>query len=198
MKTSTKLLAVAGVVAAVGATGISLGSYAVEDVTSGSQDATISVKIAQTLSMTITGADGDAVSMANNQVDESTVHTIKIATNNPDGYTLTLIDKDEDNSLKRDNTNKIPAIPSTSTNLVGTTANWGYKVQAPGASSYGNAYLAVPTSTESAALLHKNESVGIATFEESTYVKYGIATGTSVAGTYSDTVTYQVTGNTAN
>lgn len=194
MKTSKKVLAIFGAVIAGGASVVApLASYA--DV---NNTATITVNVNETLSMKIndsTEAVTTTVNMANNELNETSQHKITVATNNPKGYTLTLIDQDTDNSLKRDASSNIPAVSGGT--LVATTPGWGFKVKAPGSDSFESNYHAVPKSSETAYTVHMNDGTGITTssFSEDTYVQIGIATGSVPSGAYSDVIVYNASGN---
>lgn len=194
MKKGTKILAMAGTVAALGVSIIPLSSYAATTNT-----ATITVRIGETLAMTVNGGEvpiSSTVNMSANATDETIEHTINVATNNTNGYNLTVIDQDEDNTLKRDSSHYISPITEGAA-LVASTPSWGYKVKT--GDSYEANYHPIPTSddVDGAAVLRNNDGTNITTssFNENTYVKYGIATGSSVSGEYTDTVVYTVTGN---
>lgn len=197
MNKSTKALAILGAVAVSnGAMIAPLSSYAEGDVNQSDNDAVITVHINESLSMTVTGT-GTTVSMANNAINESLEHSINVATNNPDGYVLTLVDKDEDNSLvgptlSDATTIKIPAVSGTS--LEATTPAWGYKVKEPG-SSYGDNWSAVPVAGSPAIIRTQNGPVDNSSFNETTKVKFGFASGDVASGSYTDTITYTATGN---
>lgn len=193
MKTSKKVLAIFGAVVAGGASVVApLASYADVDNT-----ATITVTVNETLSMKINDSADPVtttVSMANNALSETSQHKITVATNNPKGYTLTVIDQDTDNSLRRNDTSSIPAVSGTS--LVATTAGWGFKVKEPGASSFESDYHAVPKSDATPYIIHENDGSTITTsdFSEDTYVQIGIATGSVPSGSYTDTIVYKAAG----
>lgn len=194
MKKGTKILVAIGAVATLGASAIPLGSYAET-----SNTATITVNIGETLAMTVNGGTSavtNTINMSANAIDETIEHTINVATNNTNGYNLTVVDQDTDNTLKRDATHNIPAVSDNSA-LVATTAGWGYKVKT--GDSYEEKYHPVPASNTTPAVLRANDGTNITTssFNENTLVKYGIATGSSVSGEYKDTVVYAVTTNPA-
>lgn len=193
MKKSARILAAAGSILASGSVLVApFCSYAKTDNT-----ATINVTIGQTLSLKINNSEEAVttnIEMANKQLNEEKTHVLNVATNNPNGYTLTVIDQDTDNSLKRDESSSIPALSGTT--LDANTASWGIKVKTPGAAGFGADYKAIPISTSDPLELYVNDGSNIETsdFNEDTTVQIGVATGDSPAGTYSDTIVYKVVG----
>lgn len=214
MRTKTKFLAMFGFVMVLGILAVPLSSYAQEE-RKASGAVEISFGIAETLSMKVTGgghvegSEETFLSMENNDI--STVeHGIEIATNNMHGYKLSMKDSDDNNNLTReDGRYHIPAVVNTvgegdvieGAELVKGESGWGYDVKLPLAEpDYSGTYLAVPV--DWVTIYNHDDSgdpakteINVANFSETTYVKFGISAGNSRAGTYEDTIEYQVVGN---
>lgn len=201
MSKSTKIIAALGVVAGLGVAALPLSSFAAE-----TGDVNVKVTVGSTISMTIDDADRStvplekAVTMDNNDTDESLTASIKVTTNDADGYILSVKDKAGDGAALKPtlstNTQTIPAFTVKQTDLsalVTDTYGWGMKAANANTSAtvstafdggYGfvtDADQAVVTATGTAA-------------EDETTITYGIVTKSDqVADTYSNLITYTVT-----
>lgn len=132
----------------------------------------------QSVSTTILPSSADTTSMTTN---------IYVTTNSADGYSLTVIDSDTNNSLQNLAGDTISAISSLPAG--GTNPGWAIS------SDNGTSWQAVPVSTASA-LVIKNYSPSpkaLANDDQST-IRYGVAASeTQATGTYTDTITYTAT-----
>lgn len=109
-----------------------------------------------------------------------------VTSNAIDGYTVTLKDQDEDNSLKLNGTDAqhtIPAVDNVA--AAGVTKGWNILL--------GDQPRKVPTSKETPLTVDSTKKPGDGKF----YIRYNFKADNSVQnGTYSDTVVFTVTPNT--
>ena len=109
-----------------------------------------------------------------------------VTSNAIDGYTVTLKDQDEDNSLKLNGTDAQHAIPAVdNVTAAGVTKGWNILL--------GDQPRKVPTSKETPLTVDSTKKPGDGKF----YIRYNFKADNSVQnGTYSDTVVFTVTPNT--
>ena len=91
------------------------------------EDVTVTVTVQSTISLSLSGTPSATDVLPNSKVEgtDSSFYTLaSVTTNSTAGYTLTVIDKDTDNSLKA-GSHSIPATASNS--LTAGTAAWGYR-----------------------------------------------------------------------
>lgn len=128
----------------------------------------------------VTGPSSSTVSLLPNAADTTTATSAVTVYTNASGYTLSLQDADEDNSLVKTTGVTIPA----GTTIQAGTSAWGFK-----AGSDEN-WREVPDNTETAA------SITPAASGTAINVVYGISTAsTQATGTYTDTIVYTATAN---
>ena len=108
-----------------------------------------------------------------------------VTSNAIDGYTVTLKDQDEDNSLKLNGTDAQHAIPAVdNVTAAGVTKGWNILL--------GDQPRKVPTSKETPLTVDSTKKPGDGKF----YIRYNFKADNSVQnGTYSDTVVFTVTPN---
>lgn len=109
-----------------------------------------------------------------------------VTSNAINGYTVTLKDQDEDNSLRLNGTDAQHAIPAVdNVTTAGVTKGWNILL--------GNYPRKVPTSKETPLTIDSTKKPGDGKF----YIRYNFKADNSVQnGTYSDTVVFTVTPNT--
>ena len=201
MSKSTKIIAALGVVAGLGVAALPLSSFAA---TTG--DVNVKVEVGSTISMTIDDADHSTtplektVAMNNNSSDNSLTASVKVTTNDDDGYILTVKDKAGDGAALKgalsSNTQTIPAFTVKQTNLASlTTDTYGWGMMA--ANSNANATIGSNFSGGYGPVSDTDQAVvtvsGTAASDETT-ITYGIVTKSDqVADTYSNLITYTVT-----
>ena len=122
MSKSTKVIAALGVVAGLGVAALPLSSFAAS-----TGDVNVKVEVGSTISMTIDGADHSttalekSVAMDNNDTDSSLTASIKVTTNDANGYILSVKDKNGDGAALKgalsSNTQTIPAFTVKQTDL---------------------------------------------------------------------------------
>lgn len=201
MSKSTKIIAALGVVAGLGVAALPLSSFAAE-----TGDVNVKVTVGSTISMTIDDADRStvplekAVTMDNNDVDSSLTASIKVTTNDENGYILTVKDKAGDGAALKptsaSNTQTIPAFTVKQTDLSAlTTDTYGWGMMATNANSSATVSTAFSggygfvTDTDQAVV-----TVDGTAAEDETTITYGIVTkDDQVADTYSNIITYTVT-----
>ena len=201
MSKSTKIIAALGVVAGLGVATLPLSSFAAS-----TGDVNVKVEVGSTISMTIDDADRSTtplektVQMDNNDTDESLTASIKVTTNDADGYILTVKDKAGDGAALQPtlgtNSQTIPAFTVKQTDLsalVTDTYGWGMKA----ANANSNATVATAFSGGYGFVTDADQAVvtvsGSAAEDETT-ITYGIVTkDDQVADTYSTLITYTVT-----
>lgn len=110
-----------------------------------------------------------------------------VTSNAIDGYTVTLKDQDEDNSLKLNGTDAQHVIPAVdNVTAAGVTKGWNILL--------GDQPRKVPTSKETPLTIDSTKKPGDGKF----YIRYNFKADNSVQnGTYSDTVVFTVTSNFA-
>lgn len=199
MSKSTKIIAALGVVAGLGVAALPLNSFAAE-----TGDVNLKVTVGSTISMTIDGADRSttplekAVAMDNNDTDSSLTASIKVTTNDADGYILSVKDKAGDGAALKGaqagNTQTIPAFTVKQTDLsalVTDTYGWGMmatNANSTVATAFSGGYGFV-TDTDQVVVTSSSAAA-----EEETTITYGVVTkDDQVADTYSNLVTYTVT-----
>lgn len=108
-----------------------------------------------------------------------------VTSNAIDGYTVTLKDQDEDNSLKLNGTDAQHTIPAVdNVTAAGVTKGWNILL--------GDQPRKVPTSKETPLTVDSTKKPGDGKF----YIRYNFKADNSVQnGTYSDTVVFTVTPN---
>ena len=138
----------------------------------------------------------------NNGTDDIAFQSVvTVYTNSTSGYTLTVIDADDDNALNRITTatdTTTASIPATSaTSLTAGKAAWGYRVTSKDGTATGSTdWLAVPVTPASGTASPASiGSESTKTSEGTAYiVQYGVATDSDQAtGVYKDTITYTAT-----
>ena len=108
--------------------------------------------------------------------------TVKITSNNPTGWSLTLADKDNDTNLKK--ADGSASIPTAASQPTAGTASWAAKV--------GQDWKAIPKASETPITIDSMSTTG----GKDASVSFGVATAAdTAAGTYSDVVTYTLTVN---
>lgn len=110
-----------------------------------------------------------------------------VTSNAIDGYTVTLKDQDEDNSLRLNGTDAQHTIPAVdNVTAAGVTKGWNILL--------GDQPRKVPTSKETPLTVDSTKKPGDGKF----YIRYNFKADNSVQnGTYSDTVVFTVTSNFA-
>ncbi|MBR2659458.1 hypothetical protein IKD60_01725 [Candidatus Saccharibacteria bacterium] len=135
-----------------------------------------------------------AINIAPNSADLTTMYTnVYVSTNSAAGYTLTLIDADDDASLKTTGNDTIATINTTP--VAGTAPGWAVSID--GGTTWQKMPKNAGTSTPAEAAItvknHTPNPAAISTRDQST-VRYGVATAAAQpAGTYVDTITYTAT-----
>lgn len=154
------------------------------------EDVTVTVTVQSTISLSLSGTPSATNVLPNSKVEgtDSSFYTLaSVTTNSTAGYTLTVIDKDTDNSLKA-GSHSIPATASNS--LTAGTAAWGYRV-----SGEMIFWLAMPKSDETAAGIASSNTYSASA--QNTTIQYGVATAAGqAAGSYTDVITYTATAKT--
>jgi len=153
------------------------------------EDVTVTVTVQSTISLSLSGTPSATNVLPNSKVEgtDSSFYTLaSVTTNSTAGYTLTVIDKDTDNSLKA-GSHSIPATASNS--LTAGTAAWGYRV------SGDTDWLAMPKSDGTAAGIASSNTYSASA--QNTTIQYGVATAAGqAAGSYTDVITYTATAKT--
>ena len=183
-KTITKVIAGIGIVAGLGLAALPLSSYAAD------------VAVSFTIKPTLAAAPTICASASATAVNANTVATVdctvKYSANG--GASVSIKDKDSTLTLTS-GANTISAITTNPASLTAGTEGWGYKFAAttPGAGTGGLTAVASTYSgiTASAVTVGSNtapvtDALGTFTFAAATAL-------TTPAGTYSDTVTIEVT-----
>lgn len=136
--------------------------------------------LAQSVSTTITTATRDITSMYTN---------IYVSTNNPNGFTLTVSDVDNDTTLRSALNDTISAISSEPV----ATTNPGWAISKDSRTTW----LAVPAANQTPLTLKNYEpSESPITVDNLTTINYGVATSDSQAvGVYTDAIVYTATSN---
>lgn len=135
-----------------------------------------------------------AMEMLPNSADLTTMYTdVAVSTNSGAGYTLTLIDADDNNNLVNSNNDTIDAIGSKP--VAGTNAGWAVSVDTTDVWNQvpKNAGATTPAET---ALVVENYSPATPTTSSNRVntVHYGVATtAAQPTGVYTDTITYTAT-----
>ena len=192
VKNTIKVL---GVAAALGVAAMPLCSYA--DSISGKVQIDVTLPGSISLKLDDHAVSGSGVisttsaSVEAMSADLTSMSTsAKVSLNQAGGsYTLTLIDEDNDTSLKHATLNdKIDTAAGTPT---AGTASWAVSIDG------GTNWIAmVPQSGTPIEVASKTAASGAVFNDDETVIKYGVATsGAIAAGTYSDTVVYTVTAN---
>ena len=187
MSKMKNLVLAAGIVSSFAVPALALTSYA--NATEETATLDINVSIDDIISMSLS-APAVGTNLLPGTADTSLYTTATVSTNSPYGYTLTLVDSDDNASLQNAAGASIAPI---STQPVGTT-NPGWAVQVEGQSTWN----AVPTQSSGNVIIIKNyvPSPKAVTTNDTTTVYYGIATASDqLTGTYTDTVTYTATAN---
>ncbi|MBQ6320784.1 hypothetical protein IJI17_00985 [Candidatus Saccharibacteria bacterium] len=201
MVNSKKLIAGLGVVAGLGVAMLPLTSYAVDpsDATTGN---VVRVNVADTISVSVTEAYASGNAIAVNQNDENTsglTHTVTVAGNTYNDYTLSVYAKDGETALKHTNVAgaTIPTLTAAASSL--TAGSWGYQyATAAGGSTYNGTWQPVQASANEAARIHTASGTKDSAYSEDWSVKYGVKTAeTQLAGTYEATVIYTATASAA-
>lgn len=153
------------------------------------EDVTVTVTVQSTISLSLSGTPSATDVLPNSKVEgtDSSFYTLaSVTTNSTAGYTLTVIDKDTDNSLKA-GSHSIPATASNS--LTAGTAAWGYRV------SGDTDWLAMPKSDGYDAPIAESNTYSASA--QNTTIQYGVATAAGqAAGSYTDVITYTATAKT--
>jgi len=151
---------------------------------------------------------GNAVSqatgleMAGNKFDYATLYSNISVRSNTGTYTLTVIDADTSNNLDLATPSAtanefIPSVEGDNQGLVRTTAGWGFYAGtiADAAAADGNIWNEVPTSDAQggAKTVVAAGTNTPGSFSTDTTVHYGVASGATKTGTYSDTIVYTAT-----
>lgn len=186
MQKSKKIIAALGVVAGLGVSTLPLTSYAAES------HQTVSVTVESNISVGVTPSG--SVSLAPNGVAlDQLKHTIKVSTNNLNGYTLTVKDKDADTALVHSTKTSIK-IPSTDATPTSGTSSWAVQTAAAYTgmtSGLNTSWKAMPASTASGLIIKKSGAINNALTNDTTELKIGVALSESQeTGTYSDEITY--------
>ena len=173
-------------------------------------------KLESTISMTLTststvGSTGsktiysDGTSSGTDQVVATNVQpgtvnldsmqtSAKVSVNTTGGYTLTITDSDNDNSLRISGTNN--TIPADDVEPTSTTSSWAiYNPREVSGSAIG--WVAVPVSGTYVTLRNTDDDGNVDPTiydQDETIVKYGVgASSDQLHGTYTDTVVYTAT-----
>lgn len=196
MSKSTKIIAALGVVAGIGVAALPLSTFAAANTS-----VTFTVNIDDQLSLSAdSGQSVLATTMTANQVNNDTLKSsLKVSTNNPKGYKLTVADADADTALVHTTspTVKIPALSATG-DLASGTAGWGIQVNEayPGTAVSTTQWTPMVKNNETAIVVRNSGALSSAVSNQETIVKYGVATAAGQAsGSYSDTISYTATVN---
>ncbi len=142
------------------------------------------------------------LSLAGNQFNYDTLYSNISVRSNTGNFTLTVQDADATNDLDLAEAsevagNFIPSVSGTNQGLVRTTAGWGYYVGtiADATAASGNIWNEVPTTGSPAATIAAAGTNSVGAFSDDIHVAYGVASGATKTGTYSDTIVYTATNN---
>lgn len=183
-KTITKIIAGVGIVAGLGVAALPLSSYA--------KDVEVSFQIKPTLAAAPTICDAATAAAVNANTVANVDCTVEYSSNG--GASVSIKDKDSTLDLVS-GSNVIPAITTTPASLTAGTPGWGYKFAAttPGAGSGGLS----ANSTNYAGVTASTVTVGSNTLPvtnaKGTFTFSAASSLTTPAGTYTDTVTIEVT-----
>ncbi len=191
MTKSTKIIAALGVVAGIGVAALPLTSYAAEN------DVTVTVNVSSAISQNITSTN--TVTLAPNAADTSTMKiNSSISTNDLDGYTITVKDKDTNTALVH-TTTPAHTIPTGAGQPTAGTASWAVKAAAAYSgqtAGLNTTWTAMPASSASPLTL-RNKSAGAAvTTNEVSTLEIGVATAAAQpTGAYADTIVFTANSN---
>lgn len=181
-----KIIKVSGAILAFGIALTPLTSYAENP-----DEVDVNVIVNPVIDMSLSSVS--SVTLAANIADLTTMSTTAtVNTNSIGGYTLTLRDTGSnaagDNgattSLTNANGDEIEAKSGTP---VASSAQWS--IQLPGSDSW----VALPAATDTPLMVRNHASATEAIKNETSTVKYGVSTGSSPVGLYSNMVTYTAT-----
>ena len=132
-----------------------------------------------------------------NSADTTTMYTeVRVSTNSPDGYNLTLADADGNAALQN---NTGDSIATTATKPTAGTSSWAVCVDGSTLCDDSQAtWLAMPTSTSGNTITVKNYAPNpkSGVTDDLSTVHYGVATSSEQAtGSYSDIIIYTATTN---
>ncbi len=137
-----------------------------------------------------------AIEMLPNSVDLTTMYTdVSVSTNSAAGFTLTLIDSDDNNNLVNANSDTINAISSKP--AAGSNAGWAVSVNATDVwNKVPKNAGAVDPAEQPLVIENYTPATPSTTVGRVNTVHYGVATSdTQPTGTYTDTVVYTATVN---
>ena len=191
MSKSTKFIAAFGIVAGLGIAALPIASASAD-----TSDVEVSVSVDSAISLAMSGTTSISA-LAPNAADLTTMSsTATVSTNDLDGYTLTVIDKDTVTALTNANSDTIPAATATPT---AGTAGWGVQTSEAYTgmdTGLNTAWTAMPASTGTALTLKNTGTQTAATSADTTVLKYGVATAAAQpTGTYTDTIVFTATAN---
>ena len=196
MLNSKRIIAGLGVVAGLGVAMLPLTSYA--DTVSDTSDAeTITVNVADTISVSVSATYASGSAIAVNQGEENTAgltHTVTVAGNTYNDYTLTVAASNTNLVHSSVSSATIPTLSEASSTL--SAGSWGYQyTTAAGGSAYNGTWQPLSTSGST---IHSASGTKSTTYSEDWGVKYGVkAAENQLSGTYTTTVTYTATANAA-
>lgn len=137
-------------------------------------------------------SEASGLSLSANQADLTTLYSVVKVRSNTGAFTLTLKDADGDTNLNlatpSATTNEY--IPAQSGTPTGSTAGWA--VRGGDITNWSE----MPTSTGTALIIAQNGSNDVSptmAYSNDITINYGVASGATKAGTYSDTVVYTAT-----
>ena len=212
MSNIKSVIAGLGVVAGFGVAILPLATYADDDPTPAVADgeSTITANIYDGISLELvsSGSAGDKTMICDSetdpqcsgedqivsttilpsQADLTSMYTdAYVSTNNLAGFTLTLVDADDDNSLATTSGATIAAISSQP--VGGSNPGWAVKIDD------GSTWYAVPADNSGSSITVKTvTNPGAVTVRSHAKVTYGVAaSSTQAPGLYRDTVTYTAT-----
>ena len=179
MSKINRIVATLGITAALGIASIPIATYAAA---TDSKNVTVKVNVASVIALSADNASTE-ITMNPNNVNTTGLKTkLTVATNNKNGYKLTV--KDVDSTTAMTSTDTTETIPATAGVLTAGTAGWNI--------SGGDLNKVAVTTADQVVKTNPNTAhVGI---QEDIDMVYGVATSAAQAqGTYQDVIIYTAT-----